>query len=280
MSLYAQLVVAVALLTTMKADHLLRSKQRHIVIEGGTSPSKLNLRLCNAFTDSTPVAVVLKPMAKNAADVNLTKHQPLNYKSCRDWPISIGRGDTFEFVKQGGQLGAFQVTSVPQWDATLLLIFRRRGDSARPTFISHIFSKTTNAQLAVLDMYNGPSKHSVVIQQHKEVAPDKKGHELSVLAENLAYDSVVAVAHGNYMFALTGSDQRTKHSPHARSVAFTQNIPFTVVPGTSYIAMRVGTSDKPEFPEELVVFPSSAAYGIGVLSSTLVGAVLLTLLFD
>eukprot|EP00746_Dinoflagellata_sp_MGD_P160689 gnl/MRDRNA2_/MRDRNA2_87559_c0_seq1.p1 gnl/MRDRNA2_/MRDRNA2_87559_c0~~gnl/MRDRNA2_/MRDRNA2_87559_c0_seq1.p1 ORF type:complete len:274 (+),score=45.83 gnl/MRDRNA2_/MRDRNA2_87559_c0_seq1:90-911(+) len=273
MSLYTQLVVAVALLTTVTADHLLRSK-RHIVIEGGTSPSKLNLRLCNAFTDSTPVAVVLKPMAKNAVAVNLTKQQPLKYKSCRDWPVSIGRGDTFEFVKQGGQLGAFQVSSVPQWDATLLLIFRRKGDSARPTFVSHIFSKTKNAQLAVLDMYNGPSKHSVVIQQRKEVAPVKKGHELSVLAENLAYDSVVAVAHGNYMFALTGNDQRTKHPPHARSV------PFTVDPGVSYVAMRVGTSDKPEFPEELVVFPSSAAYGIGVLSSTLVGAVLLTLLFD
>jgi len=281
MSLYAQLVVAVALLTTMKADaadHLLRSK-KHIVIEGGTSPSKLNLRLCNAFTDSTPVAVVLKPMAKNAVDVNLTKQQPLTYKSCRDWPISIGRGDTFEFVKQGGQLGAFQVTSVPQWDATLLLIFKRKEkDAPRPIFISHIFSKTKNAQLAVLDMYNGPSKHSVVIQQHKDVAPDKKGHELSVLAENLAYDSVVAVARGNYMFALSGNDQsliqRKKHSAHARSV------PFTVVDGTSYVAMRVGTSDKPEFPEELVVFPSSSAYGLGVLSSPLVGAVLLMLLLN
>lgn len=273
MSLYTQLVVATALLTTMKADHLLRSK-RHIVIDGGTSPSKLNLRLCNAFTDSTPVAVMLKPMAKNAADVNLTEHELLQYKSCRDWPISIGRGDTFEFIKQGGQLGAFQVTSVPQWDATLLLIFRRKGSSSRPSFISHIFSKTKNAQLAVLDMYNGPSKHAVAIQQSKEEAVDKKGHALSVLEENLAYDSVVAVAHGNYMFALTGNDKRTKHPPHARS------IPFTVVPGTSYVAMRVGTSDKPEFPEELVVFPSSAAHCIGVLSSTLVAAVLLTLLFD
>lgn len=278
MSLYTQLLVAVALLTTIQADDRLRSKQRHIVIEGGTSPSQLNLRLCNAFTDTTPVAVVLKPAARQAVDVNLTKQGLLHYKSCKDWPISISRGDTLEFVQRGAQLGAFAVTTVPTWDATLLLIFRRKGTSSRPIFVSHTFSKTGNAQVAVLDMYNGPRKNQVVIQKAMEEAPkDKKGHELSVLAESLTYDSVVAVAHGQYMCALAGNEGKalSKHISKVKKVA------FNVVSGTSYVAMRVGTSDKPEFPEELVVFPpSSASYCLGGLSSAMVAAALLSLLLD
>jgi hypothetical protein len=277
MASYTQLVVAIALLTTVKADHGLRSK-KHIVIEGGTLPSQLNLRLCNAFTDTSPVAVVLKPAAKHAVDVNLTKHDLLQYKACRDWPIGIQRGDTLEFEQHGGQLGAFAVTAVPTWDATLLLIFTRKATSARPKFISHVFSKTDNAQVAVLDMYNGPSKRSVVIEKGAEEdtkAHDKKaqkGHELSVLSESLMYDSVVAVSHGNYMCALDGNDGTTKHPSKVGKIA------FNVVAGTSYVVMRVGTSDK-KFPEELVVFPSSASYCLGGLSSMMI-AVLLSLLLN
>lgn len=279
MSLYTQLAVAVALLSMTNAHLRQRDERRsskHIVIDGGTSPSKLSLRLCNAFTDSVPVAVVLKSSGKNAADLNLTNQELLQYKSCRDWhTVSIRRGDSLEFEHRGAQLGAFAVTTVPQWDAAmLLLIVRRKGASSRPLFTSHVFSKTTNAQVAVLDMYNGPSEDRVVIEQTKpmltkESAPDKPARQLSVLAERLAYDSVVAVTDGSYVCALTGNDQKIKHA---------SRVPFKVVPGVSYVAMRVGTSDKRGFPEELIVFPSSESYRVSSLSSCMIAAALLSLL--
>jgi len=267
-----QLAVAVTLLrivsgaSIVKADHLLRSK-RHIVIEGGAMPSTLNLRVCNAFTDKTPVALVLKPAAQDALNVDLTKEGPLQYKSCKDWPVNLRRGDSLEFQQHGSQLGAFAVTSVPQWDTTLLLIIRRKGSSPRPVFASHVFGKTQNSQVAVLDMYNGPSKHSVVIQSNKEPSPDKKHHKQSLLdTDVLAYDNVVAVGDGNYVCTLGG------HAGKASKVA------LAVLPGENYVAMRVGSEGEPGFPEELVVFPSSASYRVSGLSIMLLAAALLSLL--
>lgn len=281
MSSCMQFVLSVALLTTAHAGaDLLRSK-RHIVIAGDTPPSALNLRVCNAFTDRTPIALVLKPAAfgempgHDVHDVDLTKEEPLHYKSCKNWPINLRRGDSLEFQQQGAQLGAFAVTSVPQWDTTLLLIIQRKGSSGRPVFTSHTFGQTKNSQVAVLDMYDGPSKHSVAIQSVKETSTDKKGRQLSVLdTENLAYNNVVAVAPGNYVGTLAGADQRKSNARKLSRVA------LTVVSGENYVAMRVGTAGKPDFPEELVVFPSSASYCVNGLSGMLLAATLLSLLMD
>jgi len=270
MSSYMQLAVAVALVSIVSGASIekekgLRSK-RHIVIEGGALPSTLNLRVCNAFTDKTPVALVLKAAAHDVLDVDLTKEGPLQYKACKDWPVNLKRGDSLEFQQHGGQLGAFAVTSVPQWDTTLLLIIRRKGSSPRPVFTSHVFGKVQNSQVAVLDMYNGPSKHQIVIQSNKEPSPDKKHHKLSVLdTDTLAYDNVVAVGHGNYVCTLGGNPGKAS------------KVALAVVPGENYVAMRVG-SGEPDFPEELVVFPSSASYSLSGLSGMLLAALLLSLL--
>lgn len=260
-------LLAVTLLPNTNAEKRLRPKQK-ITITDGNLPFNLNMRVCNAFTDEAPLTVVLQP--DGHGNINLTNQAPLQYKSCRDLAVHLKHGDSLEFLKDGAQLGAFAVTSVPQYDATLLLIIHRKGTSSRPAFRSHIFSKTKNAQVAVLDMYTGPSRHSVVIQENKLNA--EKGRQLSVLSEKLAYDSVVAVDHGNYYCSLTGVD-RTK-----KSSLKTGRVPFTVNDGESYVAMRVGTAGNPGFPEELIVFPSSESRCLQLQSATLLAMMLLTLL--
>lgn len=234
----------------------LRSKRR-IVLDGALTAKNLNLRLCNAFTDKGPVGVVLKNDYEK--EVDLTKKEPLDYKSCKAWSLELKRGDTFEFRQGGTELGAFQVTSVPQWDAILLLIVHRKGTSPQPAFVSHMFSRTKNAQVAVLDMYKGPSKHDLVIQVEKKLSPDQKGKHVSVLSEKLAYDSVVAVSQGNYFCALSGTSQES-HTLKAKRVA------FQAEEGESYVAMRVGSTGSPDFPEEVVVFPSSGSHWAGLQS--------------
>lgn len=285
-------LIAFALLTmtfiphsiAANADKLLRSKEskRSIVIDQEAFASKMNVRLCNAYTDKSPVAVVLKN-DRDEKETDITKHEPLQYKSCKAWPMTLRRGDTLEFQQSGAQLAAFAVTSVPRWDAILLLIIHRKGTSSRPAFTSHVFSKTTNPQVAVLDMYAGPSKklHSLVIQQEK-VSPSnpavtqEKAHHVSALAENLAYNSVVAVERGDYFCALTG----TESSKHA--ALKTGKVAFKALEGESYVAMRVGNSGNSEFPEELVVFPSSESksHRTGFLSVTMLVMVLLVHLFN
>lgn len=256
----AQLAVSFALLATIcipptNAVEKLRNK-RNIVIANGARSANLNLRVCNAFTDKTPVAIHMKP--EDTKDTDLTGKELLHYKSCRDWPVHLMRGTSLEFLQGGAQLGAFEVTSVPQWNAVLLLVIHRKGSSNQLGFASNVFSKSKNAQMAVLDTYTGASKDSIVISEKKESIVAEKGHKLSVLAENLAYNTVVAMNHGNYFCTLSEHVHGT--NMHARRVAFSVN------DGESYVAMRVGMQGKDGFPEELVVFPESGSYRVCVLS--------------
>lgn len=266
-----QLVTFVLLTTTLipasiagNADKL-RSK-RKIVLDGALTTKAMNLRLCNAFADKAPIGVVLKNDREK--EVVLTQQEPLNYKSCKALSLELERGDTFEFQQGGAELGAFAVTSVPDLDdAILLLIIHRKGTSAQPAFVSHMFSRTKNAQVAVLDMYTGPSKHSLVIQEEKKLSPDQKGQHVSILSEQLAYDSVVAVGHGKYFCAFSGTSQES-HALKASRVQFKADA------GESYVAMRVGNAASPDFPEELVVFPKSGSHWIGLQSLTVIALLL------
>jgi hypothetical protein len=241
----------------------LRQNKPSIVLADSALKSSMNIRLCNAYTDKAPLGVVLKN-DHYRKEVDITKHEPLHYKSCMIRSMDLTRGDSLEFQQGGAQLGAFQVTSVPGWDAILLLVIHRKGSSSAPAFASHVFSKTQNAQVAVLDMYSGTSKNSVVIQETKQPSPDgdyvkgPKAHHLSVLSEKLAYDSVVSVDRGNYVCALTGTN-------NAKTAALkSRRLEFKAVDGESYLAMRVGNSKNPEFPEELVFFPSSCSHRTGI----------------
>lgn len=199
------------------------------------------LRACNAYASGTSIEIIHHRKNKDkATDENLTKAGKLSYKACRDFAIHLLRGDSVEFIQNSSHLGSFAVASLPQRDALLLLVLHHRSpESAKPAFSSHIFSSThKSAQLAVLDVYNGPEIHTVQIRDSSR----SKDHR----AEDLHYDTVVSITPGDYECGL-----KDKSTETARLAAMT---------GESYIAMRVGMKSKDAskdiFPEEIVVFPS------------------------
>jgi len=196
------------------------------------------LRACNAYTTKQPVEVIHHRGHKDkTADEDLTKAGPLRYKTCRDFAIHLQRGDSVEFTQNGSHVGSFAVASLPQRDALFLLVLHRRsGESKKPAFSSHIFTDNPkSAQLAVLDVYNGPETNKIQIH-------DIKGEKKIARSEMLSYDTVVSISPGHYDCELQGQEKKLAK--------------IQALHGESYVAMRVGLKGEDGFPEDVIVFPT------------------------
>merc|ERR1719359_192359 len=132
----------------------------------------------------------------------------------------------------------------------LLLVIHHRNSSPRPAFASHVFAKAKSAQVAVLDMYQGPSKGRLAIEEVKD--KDESQRKVSVLSEDLAYDSVVALNPEKYICKLVGGVKP-------------QQVALSAKTGESYVAMRVGDGKN----EDIVVFPPASSNAYRVLCSSL-----------
>jgi len=222
------------------------------------------LRACNAYATTKPVEVVHhRAHQDKGADEILTKAGVLGYKSCRDFAIHLQRGDSLEFLQNGSHVGSFAVSSLPRRDALFLLVIHRRSaESMMPAFSSHIFSDNSkSAQLAVLDVFNGPDMHQIQIRDSN--GNKRTGASLIARSEDLNYDTVVSITPGDYGCGLKG--------------AATQIATLQARQGESYIAMRVGLKGKDGFPEEIVVFPSASG-GARMLQDAIVSLVMLLIL--
>lgn len=266
-------LVGVAFIPGCQSDQLQlgnrgrRVKNQEIVIADETrKPKGVHLRVCNAFSGSGPLELLHRPGHHHADSMkpnNLTdKSSLLAYKGCKEWSVDLRRGDSLEFLQSQAHLGSFSVSAVPQWDTLLLLVIHHRDSSPRPAFASHVFAKTKSAQVAVLDMYQGDSKGRLAIQVQEEPEENEKQHKLSVLSEDLAYDSVVALDAGKYICKLLGG-VKPKH------------VSLTAKTGESYVAMRVGDGKD----EEIMVFPTSGSEGLCILGSSLILAATVALGF-
>jgi len=251
-------LVGIALLPGCKAggaqltNSMRRAPPQGIVIADETKKQPgVHLRVCNAFTDAGPMELLHRPghhHEDSTKIANLTsKTGLLSYKGCGQWSVDLRRGDSLEFRQGASHLGSFSVSAVPQWDTLLLLVIHHRKSSLRPAFASHVFAKTKSAQVAVLDMYQGSSKGHLAIQEDKD---DDSARKLSVLSEELAYDSVVALDGGQYICKLLGGEKP-------------KQVALNAVDGESYVAMRVGTGKS----EEIVVFPTAGASSYNILGS-------------
>jgi len=201
------------------------------------------LRACNAYATDGPVDIVHHRKGKGkTADELLTKSGSLEYKSCQDFPIHLLRGDSVEFTQNGSHVGSFAVASLPKHDALFLLVLHRRSaDSKRPAFSSHIFNESPkSAQLAVLDVYQGPDMHVIQIRDAQKKGEASK----TARAEDLSYDTVVSITPGDYECGMKGAAKKI--------------VKLQASQGESYIAMRVGLKGNAEFPEEVLVFPSAS----------------------
>jgi hypothetical protein len=194
---------------------------------------KHKLRVCNAYPYSAPVEVL-------RAKEKITT-QPLRYKTCMEFDSPVRAGDKLQFNIGGSNAGSFKVSELPNADASLVLvIYRHDAVSTAVAFESHVFANLINAQIAVLDTYQGKAKTMPRIQDIRSAKTARN--------EELRYDSVVAVNPGLYEIVL--QDDAGQIKARTDMVALNRE---------SYVVIRAGVEAEsgPLYPQELMVYPKS-----------------------
>jgi len=196
---------------------------------------KHRLRVCNAYPYSTPLNVFIgKP-----SGVSKITETAMPYKVCQEFEPQLHAGDRIDFRFQAASAGTFVVGDLPNTDAVLMLvIYRHSRKTTAVAFESHVFANLLNAQIAVLDTFQGSEKSSMKIMDMEEATTSR--------SEELAPNSVVALNPGKYEVGLFGGDGiRKSHSE------------LTVANRQSSVVIRVGV--QPEhgraYPQELIVYP-------------------------
>merc|ERR1719171_891001 len=152
---------------------------------------KHRLRVCNAY----PYAAALDLFRSKE---KLTQNS-MPYKNCEDFKSQLKPGDKLEFKVGDANAGTFSVSDLPNNDAVLLLaIYRHDTLSTAVSFESHVFANLLNAQVAVIDTYKGSAK------SHLKIMDDEQAK--TARAEELRYDSVVALNKGKYQCMLESTD--------------------------------------------------------------------------
>jgi len=199
---------------------------------------KQTLRVCNAYPPNTPMNIWV---GKEQVNDN-----PLPYKDCAEFTPKLSEGAKVDFkALDSTVIGTFTVSSLPQNDATLLMVvYRHDAVSTAVSFESHVFADSEQAQVTVIDTYKGNDQADVKIK-------DKRDHKNTT--EMLRYKSVVAVTPGLYEVELADASGAIK--------AVDQ---LVAVPHEAYVIIRCGietqTEDGLKFPQEVFVFPHSDAH--------------------
>jgi len=212
---------------------------------------KHRLRVCNAYPYAAALDVIRgkEKLTDNA----------MAYKNCEDFKTQLKAGDKLEFKVGDANAGTFSVSDLPNNDAVLLLVIYRHDTlSTAVSFESHVFANLLNAQIAVIDTYKGSAK------SHLKIVDDEQAK--TARAEDLRYDSVVAVNPGMYQCLLEGSDGQ-----------MTAKDNLVALNRESYVVLRVGVEAQAgqAYPQELVVYPKSdpALLRGGASSASLFAAV-------
>jgi len=194
---------------------------------------KHRLRVCNAYPYAAALDV-FRGKEKLTADA-------MPYKSCVDFKTQLKAGDKLAFKVGDANAGVFSVSDLPNNDAVLLLaIYRHDTLSTAVSFESHVFANLLNAQVAVIDTYKGSAK------SHLKIMDDDQAK--TARAEDLRYDSVVALNSGKYQCLLEGADGKSVSKEDL--VALNRE---------SYVILRVGVEAQAgqSYPQEIVVYPKS-----------------------
>eukprot|EP00927_Polykrikos_kofoidii_P038008 TRINITY_DN3224_c0_g1_i1.p1 TRINITY_DN3224_c0_g1~~TRINITY_DN3224_c0_g1_i1.p1 ORF type:complete len:277 (-),score=39.64 TRINITY_DN3224_c0_g1_i1:361-1191(-) len=195
---------------------------------------KHRLRVCNAYPHQATLDV-FKGTSQKLTD------SPLGYKECQEFAALLKVGDKLDFMIGDTSAGTFSVTELPSNDAVLLLVLHRHDRSSTAvSFESHVFANLLNAQVAIIDTYQGTA---MSVPKIADVAAS-----MSARSEKLRYGSVVAVNPGVYNVVLEGLDGQAKSRNS-----------LVAVNRESYVVLRTGVDAQEgiSYPEEIVVFPKS-----------------------
>jgi len=209
------------------------------------------LRVCNAYPYPTALDIF-------RGEEKLTAEKPMAYKGCEDFKIQLTPGDKLIFKIGNANAGTFSVSDLPNNDAILLLIIYRHDTlSTAVSFESHVYANLLNAQVAVVDTYKGAKKAALRIQDHTDAKTSR--------AEELLFDSVVAVNEGKYDVVLVSGTETVGEDT------------LIALNRESYIVMRTGVEAQQgtSYPQELVIFPhSDSSHLFGNAPAAMLGLVI------
>ena len=184
------------------------------------------LRVCNGYYSRGSLQLFV-------GKTEMQGKYPLAFNECRDYADAVKEGDRISFKAGDLNVGTFTLSGLPENDATLLLVIYQQGRGT-VAFKSHTFAPTSQAQVAVLDAYDGPSFGEPVIM---DVDDGSTG-----TPQALAYDTAMAISQGSYQVAL-----------HTKAGSKQKSAPFNIVNGKAYVILRTGAEGS--FDQDVVVFP-------------------------
>eukprot|EP00933_Yihiella_yeosuensis_P064003 TRINITY_DN67315_c0_g1_i1.p1 TRINITY_DN67315_c0_g1~~TRINITY_DN67315_c0_g1_i1.p1 ORF type:complete len:271 (+),score=63.22 TRINITY_DN67315_c0_g1_i1:111-923(+) len=224
---------------TLKAK--VKSKVRSFVKFGtgvqAAGPQHL-VRICNAYPNRQAMTIQLNKIQ--------ISEQPLAYRTCQQFQMELKAPDRMDFHLGETYAGTFSIHQMPPAESVLLLvIYRHAVDTNAVSFQSHVFGHLENAQLAIIDTYQGKEKSKPVVTEENDQANR---------IEQLRFDAVVAVRPGQYEVALL--DPVTNEAKTSDK--------FYAVPGETYCAIRTGvdSTDGRKYAEEIMVFPQNSSAAI------------------
>eukprot|EP00747_Dinoflagellata_sp_TGD_P143837 gnl/TRDRNA2_/TRDRNA2_176439_c0_seq3.p1 gnl/TRDRNA2_/TRDRNA2_176439_c0~~gnl/TRDRNA2_/TRDRNA2_176439_c0_seq3.p1 ORF type:complete len:288 (+),score=53.33 gnl/TRDRNA2_/TRDRNA2_176439_c0_seq3:160-1023(+) len=207
--------------------------------------SKVHLRICNAYALGSAIDVFHTPRnlqnlpQEHSEPVRLTESTgPLTYKRCAEMRnVPLGPGSELDFRIDGNfHLGAFEVTEDVS-RSSLLQVVAFRYDRYTPTmeFVSHVFSKSSDPEIATINAYKGTHSSSEI-----ELL-DSTGRQ----HEKLRYGTAAMISPGRYQLVFDHGGSR-ENVLQLRADAWEH-----------YTAISVGCEAQqgPNYTEELFFYP-------------------------
>lgn len=199
------------------------------------------LRICNAYPGTVPVDVY------RGYHTKLTGDEPMAFKSCRDFTLAVKVGDKIRFLMNDHAAGIFVVQAMPPDSSVLLLVLKRHDrTSTAVSFQSHVFTRHSKAQIAVINTFQGPDQATVRIER----MPWPKTEAEPVHAEQLKFNSLSSFSEGMFDVNLTRPDGEVL-----------QRRQLVGLNRESYVIFVSGFEDEEgtSIPQDLVVYPHSDA---------------------
>jgi len=188
--------------------------------------SKHRLRVCNAYPSAHALRVL-----KNSEE--FMGQSQMKYKECTELKGPLNEGDRLNFQADDSiPLSTFTVNDLPKEQSTLLLVaYRESKDSAKIAFKSHIFTVSREAQLAVIDTFQGETKAKLSISEFRCNRNRHSTGSTPALQIPMKFSTVMALESGIYEVKIT-------------SGASTHSVgPFNVADGEHYVVLRTGLDD-------------------------------------
>lgn len=246
----------------------LRSKSKEpAASESVIKPLSFDQRLlvCNAYPHKTPVKV-----SKNKGD-EVLPGGGLKFNECEYASTGVKAHDKLDFeLADLGVEGTFEVGTLPESDAVLLLVLEKRdAKSSVVAFQSFAFPSSKDAdesaQLAVIDTYKGEARMPhLKMSDHISGQKDK---DVSKRVEELNFNRVYAVEGGSY----DASVMDTLEDKAAEKKVEKFSTMLKLDKGKDYVVIRTG--DDKDFPQSLIAFPPASS-SAAKLATGLVGLVL------